>query len=481
MNKNIVQKNLEKVKNKIFKLNIKDNIEECISLISVYCELQYRFNQIYSDIEIEKLLDDLSVKILGNIDNYSLNQNIVFFYDGFGLDLRGWAVSYVKALSSLQYKIVYITSANAEGHIPHILKELKKNKVEYINTNKSYTDVARELNGIFEKYRPSSAFFYTTPNDISGAIVFNHYKGLVKRFQIDLTDHAFWLGVNAADYFLECREMGASLATYERNVAKDRIIKIDCAPYINLDQCEEPLPFDICKDKYIFTGGSLYKTLGDSNHAYYKIIDLLLSEFKTLKFLYAGSGDTSEINKLIRKYPGRAYLIKERSDFYRLFQHCELYINTYPMFGGLMMRYAALASKVPITLRHDHDADGILENQDDLNVQFDTIEEVILEARKLLMDSQYYRERSLMINKSVINDKTFARNINLILDKQSSEYKFDIIPRIDTSEFRQEYVNRFRKEDFYTAFSSKKNKKLLKVEPLFFIIGALFKWKERRK
>lgn len=77
------------------------------------------------------------------------------------------------------------------------------------------------------------------------------------------------------------------------------------------------------------------------NFLYYKIIDFLLNEFDDLKFIYAGDGDRTEINKIIEKYPNRAILINERPDFFRLFKNCTLYVNTYPMFGGLMMRYAA--------------------------------------------------------------------------------------------------------------------------------------------
>lgn len=65
------------------------------------------------------------------------------------------------------------------------------------------------------------------------------------------------------DYFLESREMGASLAVYKWNVPVNRFIKIDFAPYINLDICSQPFPFDIENEAFIFTGGALYKTLGD--------------------------------------------------------------------------------------------------------------------------------------------------------------------------------------------------------------------------
>lgn len=480
MNKReLIENRLKNLKKKILKMYQSNKLNDCLTLISVYCEVQYKFNQSYTDSDVEALLDELSLKILGDSIDYSGNDNVVLFYDGFGLDLRGWAATYIRALTQLNYKVIYVTEMSSQNDIPHIKSELKSNIIEFFDKKNSYVDITNQLNNIFKKYKPSRAIFYTTPWDVSAAIAFNHYKGYVKRFQVDLTDHAFWLGVNSVDYFLESREMGASLAVYKRNVPSDRIIRIDSAPYINMDICEEPFPFDIEKEKFIFTGGALYKTLGDKNNLYYKIVDSLLSGFEDLKFIYAGDGDRTEINKLIEKYPNRAYRINERPDFFRLFKHCELYLNTYPMFGGLMMRYAALAHKVPLTLRHEHDADGILENQDSLNIQFDTVDEVLNEARQMLTNDKYKAEREELVSNNVITDAVFARNIRLILDKQISEYKFDDIPKIDTSTFQEEYIKRFKEEDYYKTFASKQNKRMLYIEPYSFIKGSIYKLKER--
>ena len=51
-------------------------------------------------------------------------------------------------------------------------------------------------------------------------------------------------------------------------------------------------------------------------------------------------------------------------------EKCTLYLNTYPMFGGLMMRYAAMAGKIPITLKHGKDADGILIDQSKRKIEY---------------------------------------------------------------------------------------------------------------
>ena len=172
---------LSRLKIKAIDLFHKEKIENTLSLISVYCSLQYQFNQIMTDKEIEELLDKVSFEVLGDVDDYKGDKKVVLFYDGFGLDLRGWAASYIKALNRIGYKIVYITKCNKKNRIPHILKELDlcKNYIEYIDTGKSYTKWIYDLYAIFIKYKPRSAFFYTTPNDVSGAVVFNRFKNKI--------------------------------------------------------------------------------------------------------------------------------------------------------------------------------------------------------------------------------------------------------------------------------------------------------------
>lgn len=102
-----------------------------------------------------------------------------------------------------------------------------------------------------------------------------------------------------------------------------------------VDRCDthEKLPFDVTKARYIFSGGALYKTLGEEQNTYYKIVDHILQYNKDIKFLYAGFGDDSEMVKILEKYPDRAYLVGERKDYYYLIENCTLYLNTYPMFG----------------------------------------------------------------------------------------------------------------------------------------------------
>lgn len=465
----------------IIKNNLVHNkLEESIIAAKVLSEICYNYNQFYTDDELEEYLIKARDILFYERKQYVADNNCIFFYDGFGEDLRGIAVVYARALSLLNYKIVYACPKTKKGKIPHIISEFNTENTNIIYVDKDISNIERikQINSIFEDYKPKVAFFYTYPSDVEGSIAFSNNNSSI-RIQLDLTDHAFWVGVRAFDYIVNGREMGASIAHYERGISKERIIKLDCTPYINKDKYNKLLPFDIKSEKYIFTGGSLYKTLGDKNLLYYRTIDDILSSFQDIKFLYAGSGDDTEINKLILKYPGRVFLIEERPDFFDLIKNCVLYINSYPMFGGLMMRYAALAGKIPITLKHDNDADGILINQEKLEIEYEHFDDFIAEIHKLLSDDDYRNKKESTLKGSVMTEEDFVRNLKMLIEQRKTEFTFGDIKRFNTTEFRKEYKNRYKLNCLYQDIVKKDNIKLIQYFPKEFVLKGLNKIKER--
>ena len=463
---------LSKLMNIVDKSYKSGKYNTALAALSSYCCIQYLMNQVYTDLQAEIAIDKVSKKILNRHTQYVPNKEIVFFYDGFGLDIRGWAISYVKAISELGYKLVYIMPKHAKGAIPHIEAEIKKGNgcIEYIDMQSDYMTWCNNLDYLFATYQPATAFFYTVPNDVAGAMVFSMYKGLVKRIQVDLTDHAFWIGTNAFDYATECRIPGASNLIYGRKKERTNILRIDPTPYICRDNLEEGFPFDIENNSFFFSGGALYKTLGDEGLLYYRIVDTLLSEYSELRFIYAGSGDDRELQKLIKKYPERAFLIPERKDFFKLFENCVFYLNTYPMFGGLMMRYAALAGKVPLTLGHSSDHEGILYEQEKRAVEFQGIDQLLEEARKLIEDSKYRQQRCKDMQGACLSEEDFKRNVRQMIEDNKTEFQFLEIPELDTTEFRKEYLVRLDVQDMaLEAIANRRNKPLIKYYPNIFI------------
>ena len=218
---------------------------------------------------------------------------------------------------------------------------------------------------------------------------------------------------------------------------------LDCCPYINRDVDPNTLPFDIGCEKYVFSGGVLYKTLGDQNLYFYKIIDYILKNHKDMRFIFAGGGDATEITKIVQKYPARMFHIQERSDFIRLMENSVFFLITYPMFVGLMMRYSAMVGKVPLTLRHNSDHEGILKNQEELGIiEFDTYNDIIAAADRLINDSAYRSRLEEALRQAVVTKRSSQqisgqsqkeilktilngskRSIHLIFGKKKKKYE----------------------------------------------------------
>lgn len=471
-----VEKYLHKLKNIASNAIKVEKFEKALSAISVAANIMYGYNQSYTDDLLENFLLELGKQIITiDKENYirECNKRVVLFYDSFGLNTRGVALVYTKAIALAGYKLIYVTNNKCGRLQPDLMIELSDYDVEclYIDTNTSYINWINELLYIFKKYKPASAFFYTKPSDSAGTVVFNELCGCVKRYFLDLTDHAFWLGKNAADYFIGGRDVSASIAYYYRGISREKLIMLDANLYINKNAYDGELPFDINIKRYIFSGGALYKTLGDPDHKFYQIIDALLLKNKDLLFLYAGVGDDSQIKLLQQKFIGRVFLVGERTDFYRLIEHCTIYINTYPMFGGLMMRYAANAGKLPITLKHGNDSDGILINQKQLNIEYEDMSELIMDTNKLLEDEEYLHQREKKLIGSVMTEECFVRNIKSLIENTKTEFIYKL-EKIDTSCFREEFLKRFKPAEYVGVTITKKiNKSIFINFPILFLVN----------
>lgn len=467
-----IDSKLKEIAQTQIKLN---HFEEVLQIVSSDADIAYKYNQYYKDDELESLLLYISEKLVSFSEWEKNKNNKVVFYDGFGLDRRGVSIVLNKAICLNGYSLVYISPLKNKNNQPTLTNVLKDFNVDwrYIDTQKSYVDEIQQLRNIFEEVQPNFAFFYTYPNDVVGTVVFDALKDKCIRCQIDLTDHAFWLGLNAFDLCNGGRSFAASVQHFFREIPLEKMTQLDANLFI--DDCPfQGLPFgENCR--FIFSGGSLYKTLGDKNNTFYRIVEHILDNHDDIKFLYAGTGDDSQMKKLIEEYPDRVFLIKERPDFYQIIQRCTLYLNTYPMFGGLMMRYAALAGKIPVTLKHGTDSDGILIKQDERQIEYDTYDELIADVDRLLSNKDYMDIRSKKLEGAVVTEECFIRNVRMLIEEQKTEFSYDKVEPVDTTQFRKEYLERFCFNDIVNSIANKRNKILIRYFPGIFIYAVLRK------
>ena len=429
------EEKIEKLRKKTDELICEEKYEDALLVISCLADILYRYNQGYTDQRLEMQLERVREKLVRENSNWNVkkaDRDSVLFYDGFGLDLRGLALIYLKALTAAGYEVIYVVREKRKKKIPTILALLDASNARVVYVpNASWTEEFRYLSDVFRTEVPKAGFMYTTPDDVSGIMAFAGCKGIFTRYQINLTDHAFWLGVQAFDYCIEFRDYGASISYFYRKIPKERILKQPFYPFIDREKQFEGFPFEKGeKDFILFSGGSLYKTIDRKENIYYKLVDFCLHEFDFVKFWYAGSGDDAELVKLKKKYPERLFHTGERKDLYQILRHIDLYLNTYPMVGGLMMQYSAEAGKLPLTLRHGEDGSGVLINQDKLGIEFEDPESVKEELRRIIADKNYRMRKEQALNGAVISPEQFNASLLKVIQCNDSGYKIEYSKQI---------------------------------------------------
>lgn len=476
-----IEAQIIKMRKKARNLVSNQKYEDALLLLSCIADIMYQYNQYYIDIDLENMLTVIQNKI-GNTKKFSVKdkRDTVIFYDGFGLDVRGLALIYLSALVKSKYKLVYIVREDRKREIPTIKDILDKYSAQIIYIPS--LSLIDEYTWLFERMQsmsPKAGFLYTTPNDISGIMAFMNCEGAFTRYQINLTDHAFWLGIHAFDYCIEFRDYGASISHLYRNIPKEHIVKLPYFPFIDASKEFEGFPFPVEKDDIIiFSGGALYKTFDGDENLYYKIVDFCLSEFNNVKFWYAGAGDDSELRKLENKYQGRVFYTDERKDLYQVLLHVDLYLNTYPVVGGLMMQYAAMAGKIPMTLYHGDVGTGILLNQHNLEIEFKNLVELTDELKKVLGDKEYRKKKEKMLKSAVISRSQFEEELINIIEYHSSDFDIEYWSP-DIEDLRKIYRIRLEKQGIERFIGTKRYIRIFKLFPYMFIKGVVSKGSER--
>ena len=452
------------------------NFEKACAAMNAAGYASYHWNQYYKDDELEQQIHQAANMYPNHAKpEFEKDPDCVLFYDGFGLDTRGLALNYLSALLDNGKKVKYITTRKAENHQPVFEETFRKQledgslDVSYFEPGSKAADKITLLLDTLKSGRAGHTFFYSLPYDVPGLIFMELIENITTRYFINLTDHAFWMGTSCADYYIDFRSYGSSINANYRNITEDKIRLLPYYPFINRDVEYTGLPFDLQGRKMIFSGGALYKTLGDEANRYYRIIDYILKTYEDTVFFYVGSGDQSELQKLQSRYPERVFYSEERKDFYHIYEDAFLYLNTFPMVGGLMMQYSAIHGVLPLTLRHGSDGDGILIDQDNLGIVFDSLESTEAEIDRLMKDDEYKKRKEAQIRSAVPTPERFRDNLKRIMDGMPTEYRIDLEP-VDTQDFLHSYRERMNDDAvFRSSVARSCNKALITSYPAVFL------------
>ncbi|MCR5757839.1 MAG: hypothetical protein K6F95_08025 [Selenomonas sp.] len=447
----IRQKNLRLIQ----QYTAKGNYEFAMRIVALQANMSYQYNQFYFDDELEVLWQEILRRLPRLQGEQVLDTRRVLWYDAFGLGNRGLAYIYLEALDRLGYEILYITYDGTQSTLTRIKKIVGKERhtciflpreniiPQYEALTKQIIDWGAEVN-----------FLYTRPDDVAGIAAFQNLPPGLKRYQVNLTDHAYWLGTNAFDICIEFRDFGAYISHALRQIPQEKLKMLPYYPTVNREAKFKGFPFEKQPgQKVMFSGGSIYKTQ-DKEGTFYQIVAELLTANDNLLFWYAGNKKIAEFTALERKFAGRVFFTAERDDLYQMLEQVDVYLNTYPISGALMLQYAALAGKVPFTLAHDADAYGLLLL--DKSVYYHQQADMVDSINRYLRDDAYRQELEQGMTEAVITPEKFISNLQKLITDNTTGYDFTW-QKFDVASFQQTYLECWNKKSCYRNIVAQKN------------------------
>lgn len=408
----------------------------CIAYIKAAAWMAYSFNMTFRDDELEDLTFLLSKKIC-NIEDLETDPMSVVFIDSFARDNRGLTQQYLRAIMAQHLRLVYITDIALNSPTSsNIFEELKSYpKSEIINIpNKHRLYGIKRAQYIYNRIteaRPGKVFMHLEPNAVEAIIALHALPKSIERYQINLTDHTFWLGATALDYTLEFRAYGLKVSEQERKLDKSKLLLCPYYPIISNNPFRG-FQFDTKNRCLVFSGGTSYKYV-DEKHTFFVMMKRILDENPRVIWVHAGD-DMEGIRQMIlsvmeESYLKRIYLIGSRDDIGEVFRHIDIYINSYPMGGGLMNLYAARFAKPVVSLMKDvyTSANQIIGQLRDVSVDYSTIDEICIELHHLIADVEYRRSQGETLKESTIDANLFNE-----LFAQLCATKANVLPIPDT-------------------------------------------------
>lgn len=429
-----------------YKALARGDIEQTMQKLALSAKVAYKFNYLYADSLSEELIHVVSKNIFPNIITFTPIVNRYVFIDTNGRDYHGLTQQYLHALIELGAEIIYVYKDPDHSHIENILGELRAYSRADIILFDQYTleQQTQKIIEVVSQYKPQKIFLHIMPWDVSSLVACALLSN-VERYNINLTDHAFWLGATCIDYNIEFRNYGYSVSIDKRGLRPEQLLKL---PYYPI---EEPVkfkgfPIELNKDQVvIFSGGAFYKVYGKQD-AYFKILERIVLDNPNAVIFYAGSGNGEKMRQYIVKHhlQDRIMILNYRADISQVIRHSDIYLGTYPLCGGLMSQYAAINGKPILSYTDPVDRcnyiEGIICHMKDRQITITDTDLFFDYAKSLCSDKSLREQVGQEMRGCVISVNVFASKLHLTLqnNKTQDEFKYE---NINYEEFATLYLD----------------------------------------
>ena len=322
------------------------------AMLSIYAcgELAYGYfcEESFGDDELDELQYQMGKEKFTIPTLEKQDDKRVVFFDSFASDNRGITEQYLDALHYNGYEILFVTSNTqfkGESKLGKLLAGYKNCRLVVLPEPNHIISSANKVAQEIADWHTSKAFIHIGPYDVLPIMLFSQYAGVLHRYFINLTDHAWWLGRNCIDTNLEFRQFGLALSTMVRGIDKTKEVLLPYYPVSQLSNVtiDNLLPEGLEGKFVIVTGGTFYKYL-DADFTLLNIVQRILRENENTVLLMVGTGKAGELYKRKAEEKGlkdRIYLMDNTPYLLSVFEHAHLYLCSYPMTGGLMAQIAA--------------------------------------------------------------------------------------------------------------------------------------------
>lgn len=408
---------------KILKKNLNTSIDlkdfdKALRLIELSTHLQYNycFNPTLYDKELENSLQQIADQLFENVEIIP-EDNVVLFYDFFGYDNRGLTQQYLRALKKLNKRIILVfENKKRQYKNDDILAELEAypHKSIYYLDGKNRIELCESLFNIIQTEKPKDIFMHLIPWDTIAYMAFYKIKGAT-RYQVNLTDHTFWLGVDITDVNIEFRSYGMNLSEQLRNIPPHKTRILPFYPILSAEEFQG-FNFNSEEKKIIFSGSTFYKVLGHDLE-FFKTIHQLLKLDDNLIFVFAGSGNDNAIIDFINKngLNNKVFLIGDRYDLYEVMKRVDYYISTFPFTGALMTQIAVAAGLPVFAYVNTKSLYNEIEDLFFKSKTFKSISSLDELVEKFSMENKKRNPPGSQETESMINEEEFAQILGEIL------------------------------------------------------------------
>ena len=397
-----------------------NRLSEGIKYICCAAFYQYNLNIQLTDERLDNLIIKLSERIVPLTKDYTSQNGNVILYDSSALDNRGLTQQYLDALYHTEkYNILLVHDTFFSKNSIRILNFCKQHNIAtYELGSGTFEERELKLINLIKDFKPEKVLFHLFPFDILPLSTFYAFKAVTK-YQINLTDHGFWLGASLIDYSCEFRNWGATLSICRRHLKKEQLLLLPYYPWQE-KSVFQGFPEQVKNKVIVFAGGALYKIEGGHGY-FYSIVKRILEENHDVVFLFAGDGDRTHINKFIldNHFEDRFLLLGNRKDINEVVKHIDIYLNTYPMIGGLMSQYAAVNGK-PILTFKDKQVEDVVCLKGFCNIAIEDFDELIEEANRLIRDPGYRKEKGDLMKSLILDQNEFRESFTKSFETNTS-------------------------------------------------------------